>query len=40
MPENKKSVNEINENSSPEGANRQSDIQERGKRLARSILPL
>ncbi|EET81954.1 hypothetical protein ACIRA0001_2086 [Acinetobacter radioresistens SK82] len=40
MPENKKSVNEINENSSPEEANRQLDIQERGKRLARSLLPL
>lgn len=40
-PENEKSVNEINENSSQEGANKQADFQEtRGDRLARSILPL
>ncbi|MFW3008869.1 hypothetical protein [Acinetobacter radioresistens] len=40
-PENEKSVNEINENSSQEGANMRADIQEsRGERLARLLLPL
>lgn len=40
-PENEKSVNEINENSSQEGTNRQADIQEsRGERLARLLQPL
>ncbi|RKG49887.1 hypothetical protein D7V68_04310 [Acinetobacter cumulans] len=40
-PENEKSVNAINENSSQEGANKQADFYERrAERLARLILPL